>query len=345
MARGLAGDVVAVRIVPAPRIAIGGAEEHQHLLALPDRGSGEFDLARGGAEEGLHRALEPHCFLEGVAGQRRIGAQPRELVRKTRQAVHRRSNAVDGGVEARREQRPHQQRGLLGRDLAGVAEGVDTGAETARREVRPLALLGHIGLMRRRAFDRALPQFVRRPERVEHETRIGQQILAPLLLQAHRIGKHRQRIGFGEVGNRIDIAAAGQQFIDLGVRRRREAVTQPLHRRRRQHLAEHRAGAGMRRRVGLEDQARRPPRLLLLEIAQANAAAGAEGERIVEHRINFGVAGDAIDVPLVEIHHRARLAQRLLLRIGIGEVVQRERIDTQMRNTRAVLGRRGNRHR
>src|SRR6266487_2346768 len=80
MARRAAGDVVAVRVLPAPRIAVGGAEEHQHFLAFTDAMACEFDLPRRGAEEGLHRAFVADRLLEGVARQRRIAAQPRELI-------------------------------------------------------------------------------------------------------------------------------------------------------------------------------------------------------------------------------------------------------------------------
>ena len=278
MAAGAAGDVVAVRIFPAPRIAVGGAEEHQHLLAFADRVAADLDLPRRGAEEGLHRALEADRLLERIARQRQIAAQPRELIGKARQAIDRGADAVDGGVEPGRKQRAHQQRRLCRGDVAGIDAGMDAGAETAGREIFALALLGDIGLVRRRALDRVLPQLVRRPERVEHQARIRQQILAPLLLQAHRIGKHRERIGFREIGDGVETSAR-QQFVDLGFGGRGETVADLLHRGRRQHLAQHRAGAGMRRRIGLEDDARRTPRLLLGEIAQADAAARTERQR------------------------------------------------------------------
>ena len=107
-----------------------------------------------------------------------------------------------------------------------IDAGVDAGAETAGREVLALALRGHIGLMRRRALDRVLAQLVRRPECVEHQARVGQQILASLLLQAHRIGKDRQRIGFREIGDGIK-ALPRQQFVDLGVGGRGEVARGP----------------------------------------------------------------------------------------------------------------------
>src|SRR5262245_6084108 len=107
MTGGAAGDVIAVGVLPAARIAVGGAEEHQHLLALADAVAAKLDLARGGTEEGLHRALEADRFLEGVARQRGIAAQFRQLLREARQAIDRCTNAVDGCIEPGRQQRTH----------------------------------------------------------------------------------------------------------------------------------------------------------------------------------------------------------------------------------------------
>jgi hypothetical protein len=98
--RGATGNVVAVGIVPATRIAVGGAEEHQHLLAFTDAMACEFDLPRRGAEEGLHRAFETDRLFERIARQRQIAAQPRELIGEARQAIDRGADAVDGRVEA-----------------------------------------------------------------------------------------------------------------------------------------------------------------------------------------------------------------------------------------------------
>jgi hypothetical protein len=67
---------------------------------------------------------------------------------------------------------------------------MDARAKAAGREIVALALLLHIGLVRLRAFDRGLAQFVRRPERVKDHTGIRQQMLAPFLFQPDRIGKN-----------------------------------------------------------------------------------------------------------------------------------------------------------
>ena len=213
----------------------------------------DLDLARRGAEEGLHRALEPHGLLERVARQRRIAAQPRQLIGIARQAIDGGADAVDGGVEPGRQQRAHQQRRFRRGDVACIDVRMDAGAEPARREIVALALFGDIGLMRRRALDGVLAQLVRRTERVEDEACIRQQILAPFLLQAHGIGKDRQRIGFRQIGNGVKTPAV-QQFIDLGIGGGGKPVAHLLHRGRRQHLAQHRTGPGMFRRIGFKDE-------------------------------------------------------------------------------------------
>ena len=271
----------------------------------------DIDVLRRRAEEGLHRTFKPNGLLKRIAGEGRIAAQPRPFLRKAGEAIDGGAEAVDGGIDTRREQRAHQHRCLRLRDIAGIDPGMDAGAETSRCEIVSLALLLHISLVRLRAFDRGLPQFVRRPERIEDHAGVGQQMVAAFLSQPDSIGKDRQRIGLGQIGDGID-ASLGQQPVDLDLGGVDEPVTDLLHDRRRKHPAEYRTGPRMGRRVGLENQARRPPRFLLGKIAQAHAAAGTERQGIVEHSMNFRVARDRIYVPFVEMHHRARLAQRLV---------------------------------
>src|SRR5882757_10497104 len=217
MAGGAAGDVVSVGLIPAARIAVGGGEKHQHLLAFGDCGAAEFDVAGGGAEEGLDRAFEPHGFLEGVTRQRRITAQPLELIGKAREAIDGGTDPVDGGIETRRQQRTHQQWRLGRGDGAVIDVGVDAGADAARGEIVALALLGNIGLVRRRALDRLLAELVRRTEGVEYQARVRQQMLAALRPQAQRIREDRQRIGFRKVLDRVETALL-EQGIDAGLR-------------------------------------------------------------------------------------------------------------------------------
>jgi hypothetical protein len=83
------------------------------------------------------------------------------------------------------------------------------------------------------------------------------------------------------------------------------------------------------RRIGFQDDALRPPRLLPGEVAQADAAAGAEGRGIVEHGMDFRIAGHAIDVPLVEPDHRSGFPEHLVHRMRIFEEFDRERIEVE----------------
>src|SRR5882724_3341256 len=86
----------------------------------------------------------------------------------------------------------------------------------------------------------------------------------------------------------------------------------------------------MRRRIGLEDEARRPPRFFPGEIAQADPATGTERRGVVQHGMHLGMARHAIDLPFVEIDQWARFAQLLLGRMEIVEERDRKRIDIQM---------------
>ncbi len=217
---------------------------------------------------------------------------------------------------------------------------MDAGAKAAGREIFALALRGDIGLVRRRAFDRLLPQLVRRPKGVEHQARIGQQVLPSLLFQAHRIGKDRERIGLREIGNRVETSAR-QQFVDLGGGHRREMIADPFHRRRRQHLGEHRPRPGMRRRVRLQDDALRAPRLFFGEIAQAHAAARAKRQGVVKDGMHLRIAGHAVDAPFVEPHQRPGLAEGIVDRVRILEKLVRERVHVQARHTDRCRPRRG----
>src|SRR5215472_4069734 len=45
--------------LPAPRVAVSGAQHHQYLLALGHGDAAKLDRARRGAEEGLHGTLQP----------------------------------------------------------------------------------------------------------------------------------------------------------------------------------------------------------------------------------------------------------------------------------------------
>src|SRR3954447_14640968 len=73
MTNCLAVDVVIIGALPLARVAVSGTQKHQHLLALAEFDAADLDRSGRRAEERLHRTLISHCFLEGGAGQPRIG--------------------------------------------------------------------------------------------------------------------------------------------------------------------------------------------------------------------------------------------------------------------------------
>src|SRR5256884_5661220 len=103
MTAGLARDVVAIRIGPSSGIAIGRAKEHQDFLALADTVAADIDVLRRRAEEGLHRTFKPNGLLKRIAGEGRIAAQPRPFLRKAGEAIDGGAEAVDGGIDTRRD--------------------------------------------------------------------------------------------------------------------------------------------------------------------------------------------------------------------------------------------------
>ena len=211
-------------------------------------------------------------------------------------------------------------------------------AKTLRRQVFALALRGDIGLMRRRTVDRVLPQLVGRPERIEHQAGIGQQIFArpPASGPSRRERPTADRLG--EIGNSIE-AALLQQLVDL-------ALPQPRQARRAAFITvadstwlQHRAGSGVpggsasRMRLcgrhGFSWRNRSGPR-----------RGWSRRSRIVQHGMDLGIARHAIEVPFVEIDDRPGLAQQFMGRDRDRQRnASREGIDAEKRD--AAYGRTG----
>src|SRR6516225_9698490 len=117
---GPAVDVEALGFVPAARITVCRGEKQQYLRVLRYFDSTDVDREGGGAEERLNRRLPAQHLGKGRPYQRGLLAQRLPLRRVGGEGVERVANADNCGVESGREQRAHQQRGLLRRDLAGV---------------------------------------------------------------------------------------------------------------------------------------------------------------------------------------------------------------------------------
>ena len=175
-------------------------------------------------------------------------------------------------IEPGAEQRADQQFRLLPRDFACVGRGVDHRPDAIVRQRLALALRGNPFNVRRHLRERRPTQLVVGAEHVEHRRRIGKEMLAALAREADRVRQHHHWVDLGAVGYRVEAKLARKLLRELS-RGVREARAQTPHHRRRQGAIEHGARAIMLGRVALQDQARRPPRLLALKVAQAHAAA------------------------------------------------------------------------
>jgi hypothetical protein len=121
-----------------------------------------------------------------------------------------------------------------GRQRLAGALGVDPGHDLCR--------LGHGRLEMR----------VARTKGIEDHGAVGQQVFHALPAKADRLGKHAQRIGLGDVRDRIDLLAR-DELIDKFLGRFFEPCAQARHRLCRKCTVHHRSTARMEWRVGLED--------------------------------------------------------------------------------------------
>jgi hypothetical protein len=85
-----------------------------------------------------------------------------------------------------------------------------------------------------------------------HHGAVGQQVFDALPAEADRLGKHAQRIGLGDVRDRVD-PPTSDQFIREFLGRCLEAFAQARHRLCRQSPVHHCTAARMQWRIGLED--------------------------------------------------------------------------------------------
>jgi hypothetical protein len=93
---------------------------------------------------------------------------------------------------------------------------------------------------------------VARTKSIEDHGAVGQQVFHALPAEADRLGKHAQRIGLGDVRDRIDLPARGELIREF-LGRFFEACAQARHRLCRQRPVHHRSTARMQWWIGLED--------------------------------------------------------------------------------------------
>ena len=96
----------------------------------------------------------------------------------------------------------------------------------------------------------------------------GSRFSRPSCARSHRVGEDLQRVRLGELRDGIE-AAERDELVHQPVGLALERLLQLHHRRPRQNARENAARARVQGRVGLQDEARRTPRRLLLEVARA----------------------------------------------------------------------------
>jgi hypothetical protein len=159
----------------------------------------------------------------------------------------------------------------------------------------------------RRAGQGTFEEVVAWTEGVERQCAVRQQILPPFDRQADSIGKHLQRITFGEIGHGVE-SSSGDEFVGECFGLGPECLPESTDGARRNHLPHRTPGHGVVRRIGLEQQTRRPPGLFLVEVGQSCAATGAECLVVGQRGIHLRVPSHGPNPVALEVNHGAGLA-------------------------------------
>ena len=338
--RNLARDVEPVRVAPLPRVAIRGAEKRQHFLFGSDRDARDFDRARRRAEECRDRRFEPQRFLECGARQGRVRMQQRPLFGSVYKTVERVADAVDGRVEPGRKQRSHQQRGLVGIDLAAIYRDIDVGAETARSQRFATALREDPRTDARCIGEcRGEARAVRRTVGVKHRISVRRKVFAAVRRQADRVRKHFERKRVRAIGHRIEPPRATSPSTSAAAR------VSNISRIRRSAVGESTRESTARVRVcsgGSASRIRLGGRhgFAGVKISHADAAARTVGLPIVEHRVDVGMTGHRPAPYFSNRTTASEIAQFGVHRVRLQQQFVAERIEVRVRELRPATSRR-----
>jgi hypothetical protein len=224
------------------------------------------------------------------------------------EGVQQGGQGVHGGVHAGGQQGADDERSLLVGDVALVGRRPDIGTETTGRQL----LAGALGVDPARQLAdarRALAdQVVVRAEGVEGVVAVGQEVLAPFSGEPDRAGEDPQGEGLGDLGDGVE-AWLGQDAVDQFLRVGRPGVAQPAQCAGAEDLRQDGTGRVVQRRVGLQQQARGTPRLLVAEVGQSHSGGGLEGLPVGQRGVDLLVAGHGVDVVVAQVHDRPGVAQ------------------------------------
>ena len=133
-----------------------------------------------------------------------------------------------------------------------------------------------------------------------------------------------------EVGHGIELAF-GQQGFDQGISLGLPDWHRGLQAGQIGNLVHQRAGPVVQRRIGFEQQRRWPPWLFPGEVGQADPAPGNECLPVLQRRLDLGITRHAIAANDGKPDHRSGIAQRIVVRIGIGQRRLVERVEIEDR--------------
>jgi hypothetical protein len=111
-----------------------------------------------------------------------------------------------------------------------------------------------------------------------------------------------------------------------------EVGAQTTERPRRHRPGRRPAGPGVVGRIGLQQEARRPPRRLLAEVADADAGRRAERLVVAHRRVDLGEACHRPDSLRLEEDDGAGLSQLLVMRVTIAQEVLGEGVEVENRS-------------
>ena len=260
----------------------------------------------------------------------------RPLLGVLREQQQRVGDRKDGGVEASREHRADQQRGLLGRDHAGVGLLPDLCAHAVGREDAALAV-GEDPLRRAGTrLDVLAVQLVVGAKVREVHRAVGEQVFATsLAADADGIAEYAQRELLGDVVHEVDFLSAEDGVRQLGGVRV-ESRPQLAHLAWCDHRGHGRAHRRVARGVRLEDALGTPVRR---DVEVGWPDAGARDERFVVHeQLAHGLkAGEGVHAVLLEPYGGPGIAHPFEQRVRIRQMWDRPRVIGNRRDPRCGL--------
>jgi hypothetical protein len=147
--------------------------------------------------------------------------------------------------------------------------------------------------------------------------------------------KYRGRKHLGNIRHRIEFAFLDERR-DEGVGLLENRLAQFSDRRPRHDALDYRAGARMQRRIGLQQQARHPPRLLDI-VVETGAAGADEGVVVFQNLLDVGMPRYGPYPGLLQEHHGAKLAQPCHMRMGIDRKIGTKDVEVADRRSRRYL--------